>query len=75
MGVPCCRPRTGGLGQERLLFFFNMCSAAVRKIFQGKAQAGGQKGRGWGEGIFARPSGKVLIKNQNLDFRQKKFGF
>ena len=30
---------------------------------------------GWGEGIFARPSGKVLIKIQNPDFRQKKFGF
>ena len=25
--------------------------------------------------LFARPSGKVLIKIQNLDFRQKKFGF
>jgi len=25
--------------------------------------------------LFARPSGKVLIKIRNPDFRQKKFGF
>jgi len=25
--------------------------------------------------LFARPSGKVLIKIRSLDFRQKKFGF
>jgi len=25
--------------------------------------------------LFARPSGKVLIKIQNLDFRQSRFGF
>jgi len=25
--------------------------------------------------LFARPSGKVLIKIQRPDFRQKKFGF
>ena len=24
--------------------------------------------------LFARPSGKILIKIQNLDFRQKRFG-
>jgi len=57
--------------------------SARSKNFRAKPKQAGKKEGGWGEGIFARPSGKVFcsaarsaaVKIRSSDFRQKKFGF
>jgi len=69
----------GRAGQTQLPFWRRISQSEIRKIAAAKKEAA--KARAGKNSfpptpfLFARPSGKVLIKIQRPDFRQKKFGF
>jgi hypothetical protein len=69
----------GWAGQTQLPYWRRISQSEIRKIAAAKKEAA--KARAGKNSfpptpfLFARPSGKVLIKIQSPDFRQKKFGF